>query len=330
MMPRRLAVVMVGVVCLAAACASEPSRDAATKAALGSLRSVDEASTASTTTTSTPKAVPCDDKHPARSLRPVGPLPSPGNMPAGSYMQEIQKRGALRVGVDQNTLGFGYRTTDGNIEGFDIDLLREVARSIFGSKFAIQLRAVTSAQRVPAITNNEVDIVASVMSITCPRWQQVDFSTEYYAASQRVLVRADSPLRRVTDLNGRKVCATRGSTSIDQIHKFAPRARLYPVDLRTECLVALQEGLADAISTDDTILYGLAFQDPNVRLLRGDLHQPERYGMAINQSHPDFVRFVNAVLEAIRADGRWTEFHHKLERRFGIPATTPPPAEYKS
>ena len=251
-------------------------------------------------------------------------------MRAGTFMQEIQARHKLIVGVDQNTRGFGYRDANGRIVGFDIDLLREIAAAIFGSPDAIEFRAVTSAQRIPAVTNGDVDIVASIMSITCDRWRKVDFSTEYYAARQSVLVRADSSIHHVADLNGKRVCATKGSTSINQIRAFAPGAKLDAVDLRTECLVHLQEGLADAISTDDTILYGFKAQDHNTHLLPDDLNQPERYGMAINQAHPEFVRFVNAVLEQIRADGRWTMFHRQLEHELGIPAAAPPAPAYRS
>src|SRR5262249_49187361 len=146
---------------------------------------------------------------------PTEPLPAPGHMPAGTLMRKIQDRGYLIAGVDQNTVGFGYRDAGGTIRGFDIDMLREVARAIFGTPDDhIQYRAVTSVQRVPAIVDNQVDAVASLMSITCARWQLIDFSTEYYAASQKVLVRADSRIRHVTDLNGKRVCATKGSTSI--------------------------------------------------------------------------------------------------------------------
>jgi polar amino acid transport system substrate-binding protein len=252
-------------------------------------------------------------------------------MPARTLMRTIQKRGYLIAGVDQNTVGFGYRDASGNIRGFDIDMLHEVARAIFGNPNAIEFRAVTSAQRVDAVVDNQVDIVASLMSITCGRWQVMDFSTEYYAASQKVLVRADSPIRDVADLNGRRVCATKGSTSIVQLQKFAPKAVPYGVDLRTECLVALQEGLVDAVTADDTILYGLASQDPReTRLLSDDLHQPEPYGMGINQNHPEFVRFVNAVLEQMRTDGRWAKYHRTLETQLGIPPTYPPAPEYRS
>jgi polar amino acid transport system substrate-binding protein len=259
-------------------------------------------------------------------------------------MAKIFENGYLNAGVDQNTLGFGYRDpATGQIQGFDVDLLREVARAIFGTPKAIKFTAVISDQRVPAIRSGAVDIVASLMSMTCDRWQKVDFSSEYYAGAQNVLVRTDSPIHTIADLNGKKVCATRTSTSLHQIRGFAPHAVLYPVDTRTECLVALENGQADAISTDDTILWGFQFQDPDTRLIPlrtpDELH-PEPYGMAISQQHPEFVRFVNAVLEQVRTRGTWQRLYgdlrQRLSQRFDPPrvsipeVATPPPAVYRT
>jgi polar amino acid transport system substrate-binding protein len=313
--------------CVAGACSPIASHDAATQHAGQAL-----ALLGTPTSTTTIPSAPCKtNADTARSLRPDGPLPPPLQMPAGSFMQQIQQRGYLKAGVDQNTLGFGYRGPNGQIEGFDINMLRQVALAIFGNPDAIRFYAVTSNERKPAIQQNKVDIVASAYSITCDRVRDIDFSTEYYEAQQSVLVRADSSIQHVSDLNGKTVCATKGSSSIVQIRDFAPRAKLDSVDLRTECLVHLQEGLADAISTDDTILYGLASQDRrDTRMLTDDLHQPERYGMAINKAHPDFVRFVNAVLEQVRQDGRWTRFDQELGQQLGVPAEAPPAPAYRS
>ena len=118
------------------------------------------------------------------------------------------------------------------------------------------------------------------MTINCDRWQQVNFSTDYYDAGQRVLVPEHSAVKGIADLGGKKVCAAAGSTSIVNI--AAATSHPVPVSVTdwTDCLVLLQQGQVDAISTDDTILAGLAAQDPNTTLV-GDRFTSEPYGLAI-------------------------------------------------
>ena len=80
--------------------------------------------------------------------QPTGAVPSPGHMPAGSTMAAIYRRGYLRVGVDQTTLFFGYREPSGNLDGFDIEVARQVAKAIFGNPNDIRYVVVTDAQRI--------------------------------------------------------------------------------------------------------------------------------------------------------------------------------------
>jgi len=264
------------------------------------------------------------------SLRPQGPLPAPGDMPAGTFMRTIQQRGRLIAGVDQNSLLLSYLNPfDDQIEGFDVAMLREVARAIFGNPNAIEFKAISSAQRIPAIQSQSVDIVADAMTINCERARQVAFTTVYFEAGQRILVPSNSPVRSVRDLAGRRVCATEGSTSLENIRRLAPRAIPYPVPLRTDCMVALQEGKVEAISTDDSILEGFRAQDPYSKIV-GERISIEPYGMAINKDHPEFVRFVNGVLASMRADGRWEAVYRSwLGRVTGAPALAPPQARYR-
>jgi polar amino acid transport system substrate-binding protein len=349
-MQRRVVIPVLVLACVAAGCAT--THDAAVQHSLNALNAVNTPST-----TQAPQrerrnpAWPCqtktvdgqrEDVDPTPSLRPLDPMPAPGHMPAGSFMDKIYRSGHLIAGVDQNTLGFGYRT-DGDIQGFDIDLLKEVARAIFGDpRGRIVFRSVTSSERLPATMDGEVDIVASLFSITCgatcappttcQRWQYVDFSTQYYNAHQDVLVRKDSRIKRVSDLNGRTVCATATSTSITNIRNVAPRAKIYPVALRTDCLVALEEGTVDAITADNTILAGFQTQDKdNTQLLHVRHLEDEHYGMAINRAHPEFVRFVNGVLEQLRRNGRWDQLQEDdVVNVLGIDAQAAPTPEYRA
>jgi polar amino acid transport system substrate-binding protein len=270
----------------------------------------------------------CGD--PTASLRPRGPLPAPGKMPAGTFMRTIQDRGRLIVGVDQNSLLLSYLNPfDGQIEGFDIDMLHQVARALLGSPNAIEFKAISTAQRVPMVESEGVDIVADAMTINCARAKQVAFTTVYYDAGQRILVPSNSRVRGVHDLAGRRVCAIVSSTSIEHIRRLAPKAIPYPLPLRTDCLVALQEGKVDAISTDDAILDGFRAQDPYTKIV-GPRLSVEPYGMAINKRHSDFVRFVNAVLERERADGTWASIYARwLGRVANAPVPTPPQPRYR-
>lgn len=230
-------------------------------------------------------------------------LPKPAHMPAGTFMREIQDRGQHRlvVGVDQNSLGLGYfEPISATMQGFDVDVVREVARAIFGNRHRIRYEAISTAQREAAVVTGEVDIVASAFSITCERRTVVDFSSVYHVAHQRLLVGKGSTVSDISDLRGKRVCATRKSTSIDQLAGTAVIP--YPVALRSDCLLALQAGAVDAITSDDAILKGFQRQDPQTTIVGGSL-DTERYGLAIKRGRGDFVRFVNAVLGRLRRSG---------------------------
>jgi polar amino acid transport system substrate-binding protein len=261
----------------------------------------------------------------ASSRRPVGALPAPGHMPPGSTMAKIQARKQLIVGVDQNTYKFGYRdAATGQIVGFDIDIAHAVARAIFGDPNKIQFVAITSAQRIPDVLNHTVDMVADTMTVNCDRLRQVAFSTIYYNAGQSVLVRKDSTATGIGSLGGKKVCAAAGSTSIANIAAASSKPIAVSVNDWTDCLVMLQQGQVDAVSTDDTILRGLAAQDPDTKLVGGNFTQ-EPYGLAMDPHAPDFVEFVNGVLQNLRSDGGWAAIYAKW---LGTPVPAPPAAQY--
>jgi len=257
----------------------------------------------------------CNPK--ASSLRPSGPL----QVTPGSFMEKIRARGYLIAGVDQNTYHFGYfNPANGQIEGFDIDMIKAVARYIGVTK--VEYKAISDDQRIPDVENGAVDIVAHTMTILCDRLKYVDFSSVYFDAGQRVLVLKSSAARSLAALAGQKVCATTGSDSLARI--IAARAIPVRVPYWTDCLVLLQQGDVAAISTDDTILDGLKAQDPWTMLV-GSRLSDEPYGLAISKQHPEFVRFVNAVLEQLRTDGQWAASYRAW---IGSPAPAPPRAEY--
>jgi polar amino acid transport system substrate-binding protein len=262
-----------------------------------------------------------------QSYAPQGALPGPGSLPAGSRMAEIRKRGRLIAGVSADSLLLGARNpVTGRIEGFDIDVVRAVAQAIFGDPDKVELRVITAADRIPLLQKGKVDIVARNMTITCERWTKIAFSTEYYRSGQKVLVPLGSTATGLGDLRGKKVCAPEESTSLGKLKEYGG---VIPVGAptHTACLVLFQQGTVDAITGDDTVLAGLAAQDPYAKVV-GRTFTAEPYGLGVSKDHVDLVRFVNGVLEQMRRDGRLTAAYDRWLKPALGPAPAPPTPVY--
>lgn len=292
-----VAFVVITIVALSACDSGSPS---STPASTGSGP---DAVAATTTPPTTPE---CGD--PVTSFAPDATQPPANDMPAGTFMRTIQDRGRLIAGVSADTLLFGFRNPfSGKLEGFDIDVARRVAQEIFGDANRIEYRALTYAQRIPALMDGSVDIVADVMTINCTRWAQISFSSQYFEAGQKVLVSKDSKATGIKDLNGKRMCVAKGSTNFDNMKTY-PKVIPVPVDDISDCMVLFQQAKADAVTGDDTVLAGFVRQDPYAKVIGGAITK-EPYGLGIAKTHPEFVRFVNRMLEEVRADGTWTRWY---------------------
>ncbi|MFK4086755.1 glutamate ABC transporter substrate-binding protein [Kribbella sp. NPDC020789] len=274
-----------------------------------------------------PAAKPtCTDPNPLRSYAPENvSLSSP-------TLKKIIDRKRLIAGVSADSLHLGSRNPiSGEIEGFDIDMVKAVARAIFGTEVGhLELRVISSPQRIPVLQSNQVDIVARNMTINCARWEQIAFSAEYYHSGQKTLVPLDSTAKTTKDpvLNGKTICAPAGSTSLDNLKEQNPSIVPITADTDTGCLVLFQSGKAYGISGDDTVLAGDAAQDPYAKVLPEKAFSAEPYGLGMNRRNIDLVQFVNQVLEQMKADGRWMASYNKWLAPDLGPLKAPPAAVY--
>ena len=235
-----------------------------------------------------------------------------------TYQYAIQTKGKLRVGTREDNVPFGRKDPVTNrFEGFDVDIAREVARAIFGNESDIdrfiEYLPVVSATRVPTLDENKADFVIATFTINEDRKKQVDFSDAYFRTGQKILVKKEnSTIKEAKDLDGKRVCAAKGSTSEVNIRKEAPQATLELQDTYAPCLILLQQGRVDAVSTDETILFGLVKQDPNTKIV-GNYFSEEPYGIGVKKSatgdRTGFVDFINRTLVAMIQDGRWAAIY---------------------
>jgi len=236
-----------------------------------------------------------------------------------SFMYSIQVKGKLRVGTQEDNPPFSVKNpTNNKWEGFDTDIGREIAKAIFGTQgdpdSFIEWVPVTSATRIPSLTDNKADVIIKTFTINEDRKKQIDFSDVYFSTGQRILVKkTNDQIKEVADLGGKTFCAQRGSTSEQNVTKAQPTAKPLLLDSYPACLLALQQGQADAVSTDETILFGLVKQDPNTKIV-GKYFSDEPYGIGIKKNDGDrngFVAFVNTWLAAAIKDGTWGKLYEK-------------------
>ncbi len=235
-----------------------------------------------------------------------------------SYQYSIQTKGKLRVGTREDNIPFGLKNpATGKFEGFDVDVVREFAIAIFGAeakadpdKF-IEFVPVVSATRIPTLKDNKADMVAATFTVNDERLKEIDFSTVYFRTGQKILVKKDNTtIKSVADLKDKTVCTAKGSTSEKNVAAKNKDAKLLLLDSYPPCLIALQQGQADAVSTDETILFGLVKQDPNTKIV-GDYFSDEPYGIGVAKGRVQFVPFLNKVIADMIADGRWTALYKK-------------------
>lgn len=320
-----LAAVIAATVCLlSAGCISFPAPQAKPPSATAMTPAPDGMQT------DVPREAPPNSEtcNATASLRP-GPMPPPGQMPIRSTMADIIDRGRLIVGLDIGSNLFSFRDPiTGDIQGFDVDIARAIAGAIFGeSGSPIEFRVLSSAERIAALQNNSVDVVVKTMSITCDRLKDVAFSVPYYVAYQRILTLRSSGIADSDGLADKRVCAARGSTSIGRLQSIQPRARMVTTTTWADCLVMMQQNQADAVSTDDAILAGLAEQDPWVQVVGPSLGE-ESYGVGIPKGKDDMVRFVNGVLEQLRVSGQWQQIYNHWLSILGY-GSGPPVPQYR-
>ena len=263
---------------------------------------------------------------PATTAAPTTAAPAPAS--GGPTLEAIKKKGKIVIGVKQNVPLIGLKNpVTGDLQGFDIEISKIVARAIFGTdKGTIQFEdASVSANRIPFITDGKVDVTIATFSITTARKGQIDMAGPYYVAGQDILLYKveAANIKSVDDLNGRKVCAQSASTSLDLLKTKVPKATFLELPGVNDCVEALKDGRVDAVSTDDTLLAGYAEKFPAFALV-GKPFSTENYGIGLKKGDTAFRSYLNDVIEASYKDGSWKKAVESTIGKGGIVTPAPP------
>ncbi|WP_162929388.1 transporter substrate-binding domain-containing protein [Streptomyces sp. YIM 130001] len=262
----------------------------------------------------------------------VSPDPESGSQ-NGAAVKRIKERGELIAGVAQNSKLWSHRNAKGDLEGFDIDLVKQLADALLGDSEAVEFRTVPIDRRQQALEHGEVDVLVQAMPITCrslegtPEEPAVDFSSPYFETGQRVLVPQNSDISGFNrTLKGKTVCTAYGSTGYELLsgdgqEKYGAWMRARPGAL--DCLMLLQLSRVDAVLTDSGLAAGLADQEDGTRLAGPQIGK-DSYGVAVKHGTDDLLRVVNATLEKAGKSAWQKSYDRWLKDRLG-PADPPAP-----
>ncbi|WP_412677100.1 transporter substrate-binding domain-containing protein [Bacillus atrophaeus] len=227
-------------------------------------------------------------------------------------LEAIKDNDKIVFGVKTDTRLFGLKNpSSGDIEGFDIDIAKQLAKDIAGDENKAEFKEVTSKTRIPMLQNGDIDAIVATMTITDERKKEVDFSNVYFEAGQSLLVKKGSAIKSVKDLKkGTKVLAVKGSTSSQNIREKAPDATVLEFENYAEAFTALKSGQGEALTTDNAILYGMADENKDYQLT-GKTFTDEPYGIAVKKGQSELVKEINASLKKMKSDGRYNEIYKK-------------------
>ena len=223
-------------------------------------------------------------------------------------LEDVKKAGVLKAGVKYDFKPFGYVNENGKVVGFDIDLLKYIAKKL---GVDIKFQQVTSKTRIPLVAAGKLDISAASMTHKVQRDDSIDFTISYFFDGQSILTSKDSKKRSAKGFAGKKVGAIKGATSGKNFKRVQPKAKIVYFNTYPEALSALKRRKIDAITTDYVWCSTQAKESKGALKVVGGLISKEPYGMGVPENESNFRDAINfAIQDAVR-DGKYQKLYKK-------------------
>jgi len=250
----------------------------------------------------------------------------------GSALEDILKRGELRIGLEvgympfemidkrsglrQKEIRHGGTRRKGrqlSLMGFDIDVGIEMAKAL-GVKPVFVDTMWPSI--IPALNLGRFDIIFGGMSVTESRKEKVDFADPFMTVGQTVLLNArhTETVQSYKDLNDPRfvVVSKPRTTGEEAVRRLIPKATYETADTEIEGAMRVLEGTADAFVYDFPFnAVFRAIHPSNELVFLDEPFTQEPIAWAIRKNDPDFMKFLNGFLARMKAEGRFDQIYFK-------------------
>jgi polar amino acid transport system substrate-binding protein len=227
---------------------------------------------------------------------------------AADKLSDIKARGRLLIGVTESSPPFSFRDDGKGIVGYDVDLAERVAKNL---GITTEKITIINAERIAALQQDLVDVVAVGMTRSKGRAKEIDFSYAYLDSPHMVLVRNDSSITRVGELAGRKLALVRSASVDAELKAAVPTMQIVLFDDYDGAFAALADKQVDGFLADKMLLLWFAQKSGHAAdfTLMGDYQLPRTSGFALKKDEPGLLDFVNRTLLELEASGEAAQIY---------------------
>ncbi|MBC3911428.1 MULTISPECIES: amino acid ABC transporter substrate-binding protein [Undibacterium] len=244
---------------------------------------------------------------------------------AADTLSHIKETQTVTIAHREASFPFSYLNEDKKPIGYSMDICLKVVDAIKKELKLPQLNVkyvlVTGSTRIPAIVEGKADMECGSTTNNAERRKQVAFTIPHFFATAKMLVRTDSGIKNWTDLKGKKVVTSKGTTTVKLLND---RDKVRGLDLtllegsdHNESFSMVESGKADAFTVDDVLLYGqrASAKDPTKFVVVGDALSTEPYAIMLRKDDAAFKSLVDREVARLMNDGEVTKLYDKWFRK---------------
>ena len=222
----------------------------------------------------------------------------------------IKSYGLLRAGVRCDQPPYGFQDQNGKFAGVEVEMALQIAEWAFGSKDKVELTCVTAENRIPQLNSKKVDLLIATLGITPERARVVDFSDAYRWGNSDLLVKKNSPIKKLDDVDSRIVIMLKGTTQAKWFEDNKPKVETLKLNTASDALQSLKQGRGDAYTHDAATLIVMAAKDPELRLV-GEPFAVSEAAIGVRKNEAPWLAYINASLARIRREGTYAGWVNK-------------------
>lgn len=244
-------------------------------------------------------------------------------------LADVLKRGYLIVGTTGATPPFGYKDEKGELQGFDVDMSRLIAKALFGDPSKIKFEILSNEARWPALQNDQVDMLAHSATITPSRLVRFGFSPRYFDTGITMVVSKDSKLKRLADFDDANVviATTTVPEQLDLVKRIAPKATVASFASVDQQALALRSGRADAFLVDLPIGMYYAANNADLRVIPETYGGYQNYGIVYKLGELSWKQFVDGFVTDLTTGYSYVEYTQIYKKYFKV--NPPPQRDYQ-